>query len=155
MKKDETKLKAVEIIRAATNAPELSGTKVKLGDKEYTVVDLPYDDYVTFLAHLQPLIEGLLSKLAQAKGIEFNAESLTASSLLTYCSKSLPEMALLCLKQTAPDLTVDEVKKLGKTPFNLAIVVLKQIEQNKIISEISSFFVQMAPLLRAGLNLNQ
>lgn len=154
MIKEDKKLKAVEVIRAATNSPELSTIKVKLGEKEYTVVDLPYDDYIEFLAHLQPLIEGLLSKLAQAKGIEFNAESLTTSGLLKYCSKALPEMARLCLKQTVPTITSEEIKIAGKTPFALAVVVLKQIEQNKIISEISSFFVQMAPLLRAGLNQN-
>lgn len=146
---------AIDTARAFTNSPTLSSNTVTLGDREFTIVDLPYDDYVQFLAHLQPLIEGLVSKLAQVKGINFSADGITGSAILAYCLKSLPEMVRLSLKQTEPDLTIQEIKKLAGTPFKMANVVLKQIEQNHIINEVSGFFVQVAPLLRAGLSLSQ
>jgi hypothetical protein len=149
----KSKLTQIDTVRAATNAPELSENTVTLGDRTFKIVDLAYDDYVKFMACLQPLFEALISKLAQTKGIAFEASELSGSMVLRYCSHSLPEMVRLCLSQTEPTITSDEIKALGKTPFRLAQVVLKQVEQNQMIQEIASFFVQMSPLLKAGLSL--
>jgi hypothetical protein len=140
----------VEIVRAATNDPSLALRTIKLGDREFPVLDLEYDDYMLFIAQVQPLIEALLGSLPGVKNTGL-LDSLTPATLITYCAKSLPEMARIVCAQSDPTITVAEVKKLGKTPFVLATVVLAQIEQNQIITAVKSFFEQIAPLLRAAM----
>jgi hypothetical protein len=61
------------------------------------------------------------------------------ADLLKYCGDVIPELALLVVKQTRPDLTLEEVKKLGRSPFKLGTLVIMQIEHNKIIEEIGIF----------------
>lgn len=146
----ETNLSTQEIIRAATNDPALSDVMVELGDRKFKIVDLSYDDYLVFLSRLQPV----LSAVAGPMMGEANGPELSAATLLKYCADVLPELAQLVCKQTDPTITVDEVKRLGRSPFKLAAVVLKQIEQNKMISDITDFFVQIRPLLMMGKTTN-
>lgn len=141
------KITTLDLVRAATNDPALSTISVTLGDKDYPVVDLPYDAYIRFLALLQPLLEVFASKLTG--GLSGSSTgALSAASIIQYCSSSLPEMALIVVEQTDPDITIEQVKVLGKTPFKLAAIVIKQIEANKMITEISDFFVQLLPLMK-------
>lgn len=138
-------LTQTEIIRAATNDPALSTASFKLGDREFPIVDLPYDDYITFLSLLQPLFESFATAIT-GQTLP-NSESMTPASILRYCAKSLPEMVQIMCRQTSPDITVDEVKSLGRNPFVLAAAVLKQVEHNKIIEDISDFFGLIAPMI--------
>lgn len=143
----EKKLTEKQVVAAATNAPELSEDEVLLGDRVVKVVDLPYDDYVTFLAYLQPAVEAFAAKLGEAAGVELRGSALPVGDIIRHCCDALPQMALLVCKQTNPEMTIEEVKALGKTPFRLAGVVLKQVEHNKMIQEIGDFFVQVMVLL--------
>ncbi len=150
----ETALTEKEILAAATNDPSLSPDEFQLGDKKFKVVHLPYDDYVAFLSMLQPFLEGLMHNLAEKANVSVPGIALgaapDASSLITFCLKSLPDMACIVCKQTDSSITVGEVKRLGGTPFALAGVVLKQISKNKMIKDFSSFFALVTPLLKAA-----
>lgn len=141
----------LEIVRAATNDPALAKRTVKLGEREFPVIDLEYDDYMLFMAQLQPLLECVLGSLPGVKSTGL-LDTLTPATLVTYCAKSLPEMARIVCSQSDPTVTTAEVKKLGKTPFALAYIVLAQIEQNNIITTVKDFFAQIYPLLKSALS---
>lgn len=141
-------LSDTEVIRAATNDPALSERQIKLGDRTFTIVDLEYDDYLVFITKLAPLMKAFASGLLASKGIGSESPSLDPLAIIEYCASDVPELALLVCSQTDKTITLKEVKKLGKNPFNLATVVLKQIEQNNMIGDITSFFAQILPLLR-------
>jgi len=138
-----------------TNDAALSERSFDLGGREFKVVDLAYDDYVKFLALLQPLLESVATKIAAYKGLVPTADAadtpITAAGVLKYCVKELPELVCIVCRATDPTVTVDEVKALGKNPFKLAGVVLTQIDHNKIIKDIGDFFVQMLPLLKVAM----
>ena len=140
-------LSKLSIVRAATNDPALSERKIVLGDRTFPIVDLAYDHYILFLAQLQPLLVGILGSIPGIKTLGLTS-TVTPTALIAYCGASLPEMARIVCAQTDPEITVVEVKLLGKTPFKLAELVLAQIEQNHIINDIRDFFVQLAPLLK-------
>ena len=141
------KLTDKEVVRAMTNDPGLSTAEHTLGGRTFKIVDLSYDDYKVFVAHLNPLIEMLLAKLVSFTGLQSEASSVNASGLLKYCCDSMEDLALIVVHQTEPDVTMEELKKLAGSPFKLAGLVMKQIHQNRIIEEIGDFFVQMLPLL--------
>jgi hypothetical protein len=67
------KLTQKQIVRAVTNDPALSEDTVALGDTEIKIVDLDYDDYCKFVAHLQPLLELLTHTLSKAAGLDSEA----------------------------------------------------------------------------------
>jgi hypothetical protein len=140
-----------EVIRAATNDPSLSDRTVTLGGRTFKVVDLEYDNYLKFLALLQPLLESVASKVASMRGItiENSSGTMNVSGMISYCGQSLPEMVRIVLSATEPDITIEEVKQLGKTPFKMAEIVLAQVDQNNIIKDISDFFAQSLRLLSA------
>jgi hypothetical protein len=147
----KTELTQKEIVRAATNDAALAEVKVKLGDKEFPILDLPYDDYIKFLAHLQPLMEVFIGKIGSIQGVEMPAaSSLNAASLVAYCAADLPEMVQIVVGQSDPTITIEEVKRQGKNPFKLATIVLEQIQQNRMIADFSDFFVQILPLMKAA-----
>jgi hypothetical protein len=143
-------LSQTEIVRAATNDPELAPVSFTLGDRTFKVLDLEYDSYITFLAKLEPLLKALANQFTGVQYDYVGDAKLNVTDLFKYCAEAIPEMATIVCRATDPDITVDEVKKLGKNPFKLAAVVLKQIEQNRIIADIASFFAQILPLLRVG-----
>lgn len=140
-----SELSQTELVRAATNDPALSDKEVKLGNLTITIVDLPYDDYTKFLTMVQPVIEAMASRITA--GVLASSDGLGISQLVKYSADNLPEMVRIVCKQTMPDITIDEIKKEGKNPFNMALVVIKQIEQNKIIEDITDFFEKILPLL--------
>src|SRR6185312_10862269 len=141
-----TTLNAAEIARAVTNDPALALDSFTLGDVEYKLVDLPYDDYIVFVSLLEPLINTFVKGAAGKRGISLNglevasSSEMTVSSLLTYCHASLPQMVQVICRQTDPAITTDAIKVAGKTPFRLAEIVLKQIIHNNIIKDFASFF---------------
>lgn len=146
----DKKLKLTErqIARAATNDPSLSEREFQLGDRTFPLVDLPYDDYVVFLGHLQPLMEAIAGRFSATQDL-VSSEEITVSGLAKYCAKALPEMVTLMARQSDPTMTTDVVKQMGRSPFKLATIVMKQIEQNKVISDIADFFEQVLPVIKA------
>jgi len=148
----ETTLSQADIVRAATNDPALTKDEFMLGDRKFPVVDLSYDDYLRFLTLLTPLLETVVGGVMAKSGFRSGA-MLSPKDLISSLSDSLPELVSIVCNQTDETMTVEEVKLLGRTPFKLADIVMKQIEHNKIISEIASFFAQMLPVLKAALSL--
>lgn len=132
-----------QITAAVTNDPEFSEHEIEFGGKTYKLVDLPYDDYIKFLALLQPFLEALTSKL-----ISGSMSDIGFGDLIKHCGDALPKMAYYALKQVDEDITESYIKQVGKTPFRIAPVVLKQIEKNNVIGDISDFFVQILPLIQ-------
>lgn len=142
-----------DVTQAAVNSPILATIKFTLGSNEYPVLDLPYDDYVLFLTLLQPLLQAATGQLAKAAGLSAAADAASPTSLITHCAENLPELAHIVVRQSVPLITIGELKAQAKTPFKLADIVLKQIQQNNMISDIADFFVQILPYLSAGKNL--
>lgn len=143
-----------EVAFAVTNAPELSPTEFMLGDQKIALVDLGYDDYVKFMFFLKPLLASFQAALNPAQkqsmsipDIELAAQSLSATKLLHFCEGDLPEMALIIVKQTRPDLKVEDIKRLAGNPFTLATLVLRQVIHNRMIQHFASFFVPMLSLM--------
>jgi hypothetical protein len=145
-----------EKIRAATNDPALASDQFQLGERAFPIVDLPYDDYLLFVSHLQPVIEAMVNKVAQKKGISLPGIDLRAdfntNLLLNMCGKTLPEMVCIMCRQSDPGMTVKEVKDLGRKPTVLAVAVMKQIKQNGIIKDFVDFFQHLMPLAK-GISL--
>lgn len=150
--KETPSLSQKDIVRAVTNDPSLSSDEFKLGDRTFKVVDLGYDDYLKFMVAMKPLLSGIAAGMSKAKGvsvpgIDLPETSATEMKILEFCQDELPEMVRIVCAQTDPDITVAEIKKLGKTPFNLAPIALKQMVRNNIISQFTSFFGQILPLM--------
>jgi hypothetical protein len=141
----------LEIARAATNDPALSAVSFNLGDRSFKIVDLAYDDYVKFLALLAPLLESVAKKFLVRDVLAVEGESVSVADLFKYCVDGLPEMVCIVCSQTDPTIKVDDVKRLGKNPINLARIVLLQIQQNNVIKDIGDFFVQTLPLMKAAM----
>lgn len=142
-----------EAAKALVNSPELSDISFTLGDREFKVIDLGYDDYLKFITFLTPMLEVFIGSLASVGGVNVVApiKEINATSIIKYCGESLPEIACIVCTQTDPTITSEEIKKLAKTPFKLCEIVLLQIEKNKIIGDFASFFQQMMPLLKGAL----
>ena len=146
-----TELTQVEINQAATNDPFLANVKVTIGDRTFPILDLEYDDYVLFLSHLQPLIKGVFGKLASLSNMSnLDVDQINGASLIEYCADALPEMVRIVCKQSDPTITADEVKKLAKNPCKMASIVLEQVQQNRMISDFTDFFVQILPLMKVA-----
>lgn len=138
------KITNIEIARAATNDPALATTSVKLGERDFPLMDMPYEDNVKFLAFLQPLLESVAGRMS---GVSVDT-GLASAGLMKYCAEHLPEMACMVCKQSDPSITVEEVKRLGKSPVRLASVVAAQMQHDRTINDIVDFFKQMLPLLK-------
>jgi hypothetical protein len=148
MEENKTQLSEKEIARAVSNDPALSEVSFELGDRTFKIVDLAYDDYLAFLAELQPLVEAMFGSVMSSGS---SLGELSAQSILKYCGRSLPEMVRIVCRQTDPDITTDEVKRLAKSPFKLAWVVLKQVEQNNMVKEFADFFGSIVPLVQMAM----
>lgn len=141
-----------ETARAATNSPLLSPDKFKLGDVEFTIKDLSYDDYMEFITMLSPVIDTLFSKVAERNGVsipgvQINTSSISIKAIFDYCANDLPEMAHIVTRQSQPDLSVEEIKNLGKTPIMLAQIVMAQLKRNNVIAEMADFFRLLQPMI--------
>jgi hypothetical protein len=141
-----------EILAAAVNSPSLSDDEFVLGEFTYKVVHLPYDDYVSFLAYLQPFLDGIIGKLSEKNNVSLPgitlSEPVDMGVFVRFCGKSLPEMARLVCKQTRSEVTIDEIKQAAGNPFVLAALVFKQINKNQMIQTFASFFAQLTHLIK-------
>lgn len=144
-----------DIIRAATNSPLLANDKFQLGDRVFPVVDLPYDEYVTFISLLSPLFEAMAGAVTAkygtdaVPGISLDASKFNPGLLLKLCALALPDLVHIMARQSDPKITVEDVKKLGSKPTTLAVAVIKQITQNGMIRDFADFFVQMVGVMTA------
>lgn len=151
---ETTSISEERIVEAATNDPALSPDEFRLGDARFKLVYLPYDDYLSFLTYLRPFMEmiaGAVSKKRNVSvpGIDLGpAPAFDMDNLIRFCGNSLPEMVRLVCKQTAPDITVEQIKEGGKNPFVLASIVIRQVAKNQMIKDFADFFAQMTPLLQ-------
>lgn len=151
--KQGAELTPQQISEAATNNPALSPDEFKLGETTFKIVHLPYDDYVSFIAYLQPFLDAITSKMADkvkisVPGLDIG-KAIDGTLLIKFCGTSLPEMARLICKQTYPNITVDQIKKDAGTPFILANIVLQQVIKNGMLRDFASFFAQIAPLFKS------
>lgn len=146
------KLTEQDKIRAAVNAP--ADTFV-LGDKTFEIKDLPYDDYLQFVGLVSPLIDVLVNRVktqmsATIPGIDLDTTKFNAAQIIQFCGSTLPEMVHIICRQTDPDITVDEIKRLAGRPTVLANIVMQQMIQNGIIQDFTDFFGQMVRTLRGS-----
>lgn len=131
---------------------ELKPNEFILGGKKFEVGDLDYDSYESFLGLLQPLADTVVKNLISGAGVNVSGLDIrgtfSAAQIIASCGRNLPELARLICKNTEPDITTDEVKRLAKTPFILAEVVLKQVVHSGMLTDILQFFNHMLPLLK-------
>lgn len=142
----DTKLDDRMIAEAATNNSVLVKEEVTFGDPPQTfkIKYLPYDDQIVFLTLLSPVFEGLLSRV----GATVATDTLSVQKIMLLCKESLPELGRLILKQTKPDITIEEVKVLCQSPFKICELITFQIEKNNLIGEFSSFFQMLGAMMR-------
>ena len=139
-----------EIHRAAFNLP---ADQFALGDRLFQLQDLSYDNYLLFLGYLTPLIEVVVQRAAGSAGvsipgIDLQSNALSANNILKLCGKELPEMVQIMCRESAPDITVEEVKALAKRPTVLVTAVIKQIKQNGMIQDFADFFGQVLSVVK-------
>lgn len=140
-----------DILQGAVNSPALAADEFQLGDRTFKVLDLGYDDYVQFLFFVKPIFEALGKAVTlsptQVPDIDLGAGILSITNIMDFCLKDLPEMCRIVCAQTAPEITVTEVKALARNPMKMTEVVLKQIVRNNMIKDFTSFFHQILALM--------
>ena len=143
-----------KVLSAATNDSTLSRNTFTLGDRTFPLKDLSYDQYNKFLLLIAPLADGLIGRIGdKVKSQELGIQSLDVSlfsvtDVLSYCGKSLPELALIAVNASDPTITLEQVKAMGKTPFKLAEIVMLQMVHNNTIRDFADFFAQILPLFQ-------
>lgn len=141
-----------QIVAATLNSPELSEHSIILQGRTFKIIDLEYDAYMKFTLYLKPIFKEILSKAAEAQSsgksaINFTLEDFNIDRIFEIFGSTLPDMALLCLQATEPSMTVEECKRLCKTPFKMLEIVLLQISKNNIIQDFTSFFPHLTRLM--------
>jgi hypothetical protein len=121
----------------------------QLGDRTFPVKDLSYDDYLEFCDLARPIIESVVGivDLSMADGksdVEFNPAGLDFNQIIKLAGKELPRMAWICCRQSDPNITIDEVKRLARRPMALLTVVLAQVQHNQMVQEFVDFFQSLA-----------
>ena len=135
-----SQLSQKQIVEAATNEPSLSDVEVTFNSgKTFKIVYLGYDDHLEFLTKLTPLLSAFLE----------GSTGITPTGIIQFCAKDLLELGHIVLRQTDPSLKLEDVKQVVGSPLKLASAVFSQIEKNNLIYEISAFFAQIAPILKA------
>ena len=123
------------------------------GGREFPIKDLSYDDYVEFMELAQPIISSIIEALELTNDdgqpdVNFNPASLDIPKLIKMAGGNLPRMAWLCCKQSEPNITVADVKRIGRRPTAMIQVVIDQVVHNKLIQEFQDFFRQMGSQLK-------
>lgn len=144
MSKVKKELTKMDVAEAAANDPNLSREEVVLEGQVFKIMHMGYDDYMAFVAYLEPFFSTLLS----SSGLTQAPTNLDFKSLMVLCKDDLPQMGRLVLKQSKPDITVEEVKALCKTPFKICDLVFLQFHKNEMIKDFQSFFPQLVTILQ-------
>lgn len=150
-------LTPTDIAKAVRNEPRGTFT---LGDEEFGVTprtfeikDLDYDSYIEFVDLARPILSALAESLQVTQdngelGLQFDPSSLNYEELIKLAGSKLPRMAWLCCKQSDRSIKLDEVKRLGRRPHNLLMVVIEQVKANKLVEEFARAFPQIAASLK-------
>ena len=130
----------------------------KLGDREFTVLDLNYDDFNEFVGYMQPLFDGIVGTIFKKPSQDLpgitlpDSSAFSFASVLKYCSKDLPKMVVLVCNTEAKatedkskEVTEKWVRKHLKDPVEAIEIIMLQVGKNEMISRIGSFFVRFLP----------
>lgn len=124
-----------------------------LGDREFPIKDLAYDDYLEFIDLARPIIESVADSLnvvgdgAGGSEVKLDPLGLDFQKLIKLAGHELPRMAWICCKQSDPKIAIADVKRLAKRPFPLIEVVLIQVQHNKLIEEFQDFFPRLGKIV--------
>lgn len=128
------------------------GKSFTLGDREFPVKDLSYDDYLEFVDLARPIIEQVTSAL-EIHGvdgdpqIDLNPINLDYKQLIKLAGHELPRMAWICCKQSDPKISIADVKRLGRRPMHLLEVIMLQVKHNELVKEFQDFFPRLAKVV--------
>jgi hypothetical protein len=119
-----------------------------LGDRVFPVKDLSYDAYVEFMELSRPILTMLVDSLELKNqngevDVEFNPAGFDVEKLIKLAGNELPRMAWLCCKQSDPNISIQDVKKLARRPQTMVQVVLAQVKHNDLAREFADFFKQI------------
>lgn len=174
VKPETPELTQQEKVSAALNLPaHAKDTEhFTLGGREFTVLDLNYDDFNEFVGYMQPLVDGIASGFAGAifktpsqdlPGIPLpNPSAFSFSSIIKYCAKDIPKLVVLVCNTEArqtedktKEVTEKFVRKHLKDPIEAVEIIMLQINKNEMISRIGSFFVRYLPQFQKAKSLFQ
>src|SRR5574343_997869 len=125
-----------------TNSEITSPTSVTFAGKDYKLVHLPYDDYVQFMALIEPVI-GTIINIINSGEFALTGNAGIIKGLLTV----LPELVWLSLKQTNSGITLAYIKSNTKSPTELFNIVIAQVKHNDMIKDFSDFFAQINTMM--------
>lgn len=128
----EVGIPAIDVIREVKND---QGEDVTFGGKNFKILSLKYEDYCEFLELLTPFLEPLFNS---DPNVGFDVKG-----IVKMLNRSLPRMVHLMFHVQDPDVTEEWVKSKALSPFELAIMVFKQIEKNQMVKAFTDFFVLM------------
>jgi len=144
-----------EIVEGMTNDPAFNPDEVTLKDKVYKIAHLEYDDFSKFTSYFEPMLRKILAKMKEIQDTAVTEKkdvselaNVDVMELLKECADNLPLMGQLILKQTQPDITVEEVKKICGDPFTITELVLLQMAKNRMVEKFSAFFPHLMSLIR-------
>jgi hypothetical protein len=125
----------------------------EFGGREIPIHDLSYDDYIEFVELAAPIIEYVIGVV----GIEgfddalANPQSINLRELIRLAKDELPRMALLVCRQHDDTFLMEDVKELGKRPYDMLHLVLAQIKFNKMVQEFADFFPRLGQAINGML----
>jgi hypothetical protein len=133
----------------ATNDPTLATDQFMLGERTFPIIYLEFDDHLSFLTQMQPLLDMFVNTMKNNMSANFDlSEGLSITGLMKFCGKELPELARIICSQSDKTVTTEWIKKNARSPWVLASIVMKQIEQNRMVEDFSDFFKQILPILQ-------
>lgn len=124
-----------------------------LGDRQFDLKDLAYDDYLEFIDLARPIIESVADSLnvvadnAGGSEVKLDPLGLDFQKLIKLAGHELPRMAWICCKQSDPKISIADVKRLARRPYPLLEVVLLQVQHNKLIEELQDFFPRLGKIV--------
>lgn len=145
-KKKTLEVTPQEVTSALVNTPEVATDEIKLGERTFKILDLKYKDYTAFLGLVLPLVDQVANGLQNGGASLFSSVSVT--DLFYTCSENLPKLSHIVLRQSEPDLTIEQVEELCGDPLTMAEVVMAQIAHNKMIERFGSFFGKIAVMMK-------
>lgn len=123
---------AVNVMQEVKND---QGDIIPFGGKDFKLLSLKYEDYCEFLELMTPFLEPL-----------FNSDPNTGvdiKSIVKMLNRNLPRMTFLMFHSQDANVTEEWIKENAGSPFELAGLVFKQMEKNKVIKDFADFFVLM------------
>lgn len=154
IKKEEPILTEKEIMEGVTNNQIFNPDEVVLNNKIYKIKHLEYDDFTVFTSYFEPMVRKVLVGLNNVKNTSEKGETkkisiadLDVIDLIKSCGDNLPYMGQIILKQTDPNITLEETKKVCGDPFTICELVLLQMNKNRMVEKFSTFFPQLMSLM--------